>query len=248
MKKYILFCSLVFLGALSLNAESLRALSLSVANVQAAIDSAQSGDTVIVPAGDVTWSGGVTISKSLTLIGTGANITRASGNTNSLIAVKNLASDVPVRVSGFSFDNALVNKNGSQNTYDVAVNGSSTSHWTAIRFHKGSGNGGTHVGSLWSANGTLLSRVKFGNETSSGWQEAPFDTPVAVSAGVSYVASYFAPEGHYSITQNYFVAPKQNGIFCVPSNAGVYRYSSSPAFPTDTWKNSNYWLDVTLVP
>jgi hypothetical protein len=35
---------------------------------------------VIVPAGDVIWSGGVTISKSLTLIGTGVNIT--SGNTN----------------------------------------------------------------------------------------------------------------------------------------------------------------------
>ena len=119
---------------------------------------------------------------------------------------------------------------------------------TSIRFYKGSGNGGTHVGSLWSASGTLLSRVSFGNETSSGRQEARFDTPVAVSAGVSYVASYFAPKGHYANTENYFVAPEQSGIFCVPSNAGVYKYSSSPAFPTDSFQSSNYWVDVTLVP
>ena len=124
---------MVFLGALSLNAESLRALSLSVADVQAAIDSAQSGDTVIVPAGDVIWNKSVTISKSLTLIGTGVNITRGSGNTSSLIAIKNLPSDVPVRVSGFSFDNGLLNKNGGQNTYDVAVYAPSTSQWTKIR-------------------------------------------------------------------------------------------------------------------
>jgi hypothetical protein len=114
--KNILFCSLVFLGALGLQAGTISAPTRSVADVQATIDSAQNGDTVIVPAGDVTWSGGVTISKSLTLIGSGVNITRASGFTGSLIAVKNLASDVPVRISGLSFDNGLVNKNGSQNT------------------------------------------------------------------------------------------------------------------------------------
>jgi hypothetical protein len=123
---------LVFLGAFSLKAET-QANGNSATDVQAAIDSAQSGDTVIVPAGDVTWSKSVTISKSLTLIGTGVNITRASGNTSSLIAVKNLPSDVPGRISGFSFDNGLVNKNGSQNTYDVAINGSSNTHRTKIR-------------------------------------------------------------------------------------------------------------------
>jgi hypothetical protein len=132
MKKYILFCSLVFLGAFSLKAET-QAKGNSATDIQAAIDSAQSGDTVIVPAGDVIWNKSVTISKSLTLIGTGVNITRGSGNTSSLIAIKNLPSDVPVRVSGFSFDNGLVNKNGGQNTYDVAVYARSTSQWTKIR-------------------------------------------------------------------------------------------------------------------
>ena len=120
--KNILFCSLVFLGALGLKAGTISAPSRSVADVQATIDSAQNGDTVIVPAGDVPWSGGVTISKSLTLIGSGVNITRASGFTGTLIAVGNLPSDVPVRVSGFSFDNGL-----------VAINGGSSTHWTKIR-------------------------------------------------------------------------------------------------------------------
>src|SRR6185436_3878501 len=34
---------------------------------------------------------------------------------------------------------------------------------TALRFFKGAGNNGTHVGSLWSASGTLLGSVTFAN-------------------------------------------------------------------------------------
>ena len=43
-----------------------------------------------------------------------------------------------------------------------------------VRFYKGSGNTGTHVGSLWSVTGTLLASATFTNESASGWQEATF--------------------------------------------------------------------------
>ena len=40
-----------------------------------------------------------------------------------------------------------------------------------VRFYKGSDNIGTHLGSLWSASGTLLATGTFVGETGSGWQD-----------------------------------------------------------------------------
>ena len=72
---------------------------------------------------------------------------------------------------------------------------------TGVRFYKASTNIGTHIGSLWSSTGTRLAQATFTNETASGWQTVTFASPVAVTAGTTYVASYFAPSGHYSHDQ-----------------------------------------------
>ena len=52
---------------------------------------------------------------------------------------------------------------------------------TGIRFYKGASNTGTHIGSLWDSSGDLLGSVTFTNESASGWQEADFATPIAVT-------------------------------------------------------------------
>ncbi len=75
---------------------------------------------------------------------------------------------------------------------------------TGIRFYKAATNTGTHIGNLWSNTGTLLATAVFTNETASGWQQVTFSNPVAVTANTTYVASYFAPAGHYSDTPGYF--------------------------------------------
>ena len=72
---------------------------------------------------------------------------------------------------------------------------------TGIRFYKGSGNTGTHVGSLWSSTGTLLATATFTNETASGWQQVNFSSPVAITANTIYVASYHTNVGHYADDQ-----------------------------------------------
>ena len=82
---------------------------------------------------------------------------------------------------------------------------------TGIRFYKGSGNTGTHVGTLWSRTGTNLASVTFTGESSSGWQEATFANPVAVAANTTYVASYYAPVGRYSVYENYFTSATTRG-------------------------------------
>jgi hypothetical protein len=123
-----------------------------------------------------------------------------------------------------------------------------------VRFYKSSANTGTHVGSLWTASGTLLARATFTNETASGWQQVTFSTPVAITANTVYVASYHTDVGRYAGDNGYFAtAGVDNGPLHalkdgVSGGNGVYSYSSSPVFPTLTYNASNYWVDVMFSP
>ncbi len=118
---------------------------------------------------------------------------------------------------------------------------------TGIRFYKAAANGGTHVGRLWTTAGTQLGTVTFTSETGSGWQQATFATPIEITANTVYVASYFAPQGHYSFNSNYFVSAVNNAPLRALANGvssnGVYRYGSS-GFPNQTYNAANYWVDV----
>jgi hypothetical protein len=127
------------------------------------------------------------------------------------------------------------------------VNGSIT----GIRFYKGTGNTGTHVGSLWTASGTLLASATFTSETASGWQQVSFATPVTITAGTVYVAAYFTPAGHYAGDVNYFSKGVDNPPLHALKNGvsggnGVYAYGSTSTFPTKSTKATNYWVDVVF--
>ncbi|MGE5570048.1 MAG: DUF4082 domain-containing protein [Rhodospirillales bacterium] len=116
-----------------------------------------------------------------------------------------------------------------------------------IRFFRGPANGGVHTGSFWTSNGQKLASVVFSNETSSGWQTAYFSTPVTIQPGVTYVVSYYAPLGRYSVTNRYFSQPVDSSPLRAPANAGVYRYGTS-GFPNQTYQGCNYWVDVIFQP
>ena len=77
---------------------------------------------------------------------------------------------------------------------------------TGIRFYKGTGNTGTHVGNLWALDGTQLATATFSGESASGWQQVDFSSPVPITANTVYVASYFAPVGNYAADNGYFTA------------------------------------------
>src|SRR3954447_15676829 len=103
---------------------------------------------------------------------------------------------------------------------------------TGVRFYKGSGNTGTHVGHLWSATGTQLATATFSNESATGWQQVLFSSPVAINANQTYVVSYYAPNGHYADDANFFAS---SGADTAPLHAlrdgvdganGVYRYGT----------------------
>ena len=112
---------------------------------------------------------------------------------------------------------------------------------TGLRFYKGPQNTGPHVADLWSSTGTLLATATFSNETASGWQQVNFSSPVSITAGATYVASYHT-SGDYSADSNYFANPLVSGD--LTASSGVYAYGSGSTFPTGTYGASNYWVDV----
>jgi hypothetical protein len=116
-----------------------------------------------------------------------------------------------------------------------------------VRFYKSAANTGIHTGSLWTAGGQLLATATFIGESGSGWQQVNFSSPVAITAGTTYVAGYHTTSGHYSSTGSYFSSAFTNGPLHVPANGSLYLYGTD-RFPTSTYQGNNYWLDVALTP
>ena len=118
---------------------------------------------------------------------------------------------------------------------------------TAVRFYKGSSNTGTHVGTLWTSTGTKLAAVTFSGETSYGWQQANFSSPVSIAANTTYVISYSAPNGYYSYDPYYSWSSVTAGPLHVSGTSpGVFAYGLGTIFPTGTWNRNNYWVDVVF--
>lgn len=100
---------------------------------------------------------------------------------------------------------------------------------------------GTHKGALWSSTGTELAELTF-TDGAPGWTTASFDTPVAITAGTTYVASYYAPNGHYSADLDFFTTAYVNTPLQSVGSGGVFTYSN--AFPNSSFRESNYYVDV----
>ncbi|MGE5324097.1 MAG: DUF4082 domain-containing protein, partial [Actinomycetota bacterium] len=99
--------------------------------------------------------------------------------------------------------------------------------------------------------GTLLESVQFTNETASGWQEADFPTPLAITANTDYVAAYFCPSGHYSADPNYFSSDRNAAPLHAPAGSalapnGSFTYGSQGLFPAQPHADTNYWVDVAV--
>ena len=131
---------------------------------------------------------------------------------------------------------------------------------TGVRFYKSTANTGSHIGNLWTASGTRLATGTFSGESATGWQQLTFTTPVDITAGTTYVASYYAPRGHYSVSSEYYYTPSPvggNSLDSPPLHAinanrgganGVYSYAGASTFPSSTFDGENYAVDVVFAP
>lgn len=109
MRRFLLFLVACFLLSLLLpgtHAADQEADTCSNTDIQTAIDAAGDGDTVTVPSGDCTWTGGVTIpdTKGIVLQGAGVDVTTVGGD---LLRI-NLGTTTQVtRVTGFTFTSSI---------------------------------------------------------------------------------------------------------------------------------------------
>lgn len=118
---------------------------------------------------------------------------------------------------------------------------------TAIRFFRDPENEGAHPVTLWSEDGDVLARGQ-ATGTADGWQQVALDRPVTFRAGDVGVASYHAPQGHYSVDEGYFADRIDSGPISTDADAGIYAYGGAGSFPDSTYQSSNYWIDVVFTP
>ena len=198
-----------------------------------------------------TWTPGAT--GSVTIMSRAVDDTVNLGNPSTGVTVTVTLPSGPLSIWSNSVTPSILDS-GPDNPVELGVKFSSdiSGYITGIRFYKSSANTGTHVGNLWSSTGQLLDTATFSNETASGWQQVNFATPVQITAGTIYVASYHTNVGHESDDLGYFAGQGANDgpLHALEDESGsrnsVYLYGSG-GFPSNISPSSdNYWVDVVF--
>lgn len=133
--------------------------------------------------------------------------------------------------------------NGSGLTLGLKLTPTVDGFVTGLRYWRAASNTGTHTGKLYAANGSVLATVTF-VDGAQGWQQAIFSSPVAVTAGTRYFATYYSPNGTYSATTNAFVTQMVNPPLASVDSGGVF--ASGDAFPNQSFGAPNYFVDVVF--
>ncbi|CAL8976129.1 hypothetical protein CELL_02230 [Cellulomonas sp. T2.31MG-18] len=101
-------------------------------------------------------------------------------------------------------------------------------------------------GGLWDAAGQLLAGARFGPASAAGWQTVMLAHPVRLSAGAAYVVSYHVTSGRYPVTEGFLGGSRSPLLQVDPGASGVYGYGGDDVFPTQSWRQSQYWVDVVF--
>ena len=128
----------------------------------------------------------------------------------------------------------------------IKISVSQPARLEAIRYLRDAGETGSHAGRVWSSSGVLLGSVSFGAETGSGWQQATLATPLALAPGQTYVVSVGFNE-RFGMSADGLETPVVSGPLRSVGDGqnGVFA-DAAGAFPTQSWRSSNYWVDAVV--
>ncbi len=132
-------------------------------------------------------------------------------------------------------------------------------HIIALRHYRAANSNGGETGRLWSGAGALLGSATFATTSVStpGWQTTVLETPIAITAGQTYIVSYnnvlSALAGSryaYVFTSGFF-----NGATTTSGALSAYNtnvsangvFGASGSFPTATFEGGSYYADVVFV-
>jgi Domain of unknown function (DUF4082) len=119
---------------------------------------------------------------------------------------------------------------------------------TAIRYWKAASEIGTHTGNIWAASGgTPLATVAFANETASGWQQQSLSTPLTIQANTTYIVSVNA-NSYFAITYDQLASSIVKGDLSTIADGNNGVFGNAGAYPTNSYRNSNYFRDVVFSP
>ncbi len=184
------------------------------------------------------------------VIATVGSIDSASSNVASATTSGTAATPDTIWPNSYPPENAY-----ASGSYEVGVKFTSSVAGVVagVRFYKQTWMGGyLHVGHLWSSTGTLLATATFTNETSYGWQQVNFSSPVSIQPNTEYIVSFSTGGGYFGITTNYFTAGGvTNGPLTALSNSvagGDGVYGSAGTFPNVDSDGMNFWVDLAFSP
>ena len=213
-------------------ADSIRPASPVLADVQAAINAANPGDTVIVPAGSATWDSDLTINKSVKVIGAGIGktiVSRGSGNCAVLMTANG------ARFSGFEFVSGGMTVRGQGWRIDHVRFGSGGGSQTLLAERRGSS--GLPTGVIDNCD-LLNTRVIVSSDTildHEAWREpSAIGTGNAVYVEDCYWTGTTTPShvdtnygGRYVVRYNRMEKSNNGVVFEVHSLQGNHRASRS---------------------
>lgn len=124
---------------------------------------------------------------------------------------------------------------------------------SGIRFYRAAQNASGYRVKLFTASGALLAQgISVADSCMIPcWEQINFAAPVAIAANIGYIAAYYTSNGRYPSDINGLKAGKQANSLIAPASYkvggnGVYTYSTG--FPNQSWRASNYWVDVAFTP
>jgi hypothetical protein len=124
---------------------------------------------------------------------------------------------------------------------------------SGIRFYRGDANESGYTVMLYTAAGSLLAQATTSQDTCTVpcWEQVNFAAPVSISANTTYVAAYYTSNGYYAEDYYGLTNGATNGPLVAPASGvsggnGVYVYARS--FPTSSWEDSNYYVDIGFAP
>lgn len=147
------------------------------------------------------------------------------------------------------FDDSIPDARAIESTTPVTVGTAFSSavaaRVTGMRFYRGAGNEGPHVGRLWTGDGAELATVSFPMTGEAGWQTATFDRPVDLTPGRLYVVGYRAPSGAYAADPAYFTAGPRPS-FPLIAHGSVLGAGDAEVFPTLPVQDVNVYVDPII--
>lgn len=125
-------------------------------------------------------------------------------------------------------------------------------YFSGARFYKSTASSPRYTLTLWDDAGRVLwtRDAEFGTRT--GWVGLRTeDDEVLLEPGRTYTVGYFTPIGRYAITYDFFRSQGvENGPLRAPGvgdgGNGVFAYGPSSTFPTRTYRDSNYHVDLSF--